>query len=397
MNDGRLPYSPEAFVDRETEIGLVQGLTEQILQRATERPRAVIFQGERGSGKSWLALHLARTVLPAMPGVIPVLISLGAPPDDRPTMDNELFINVSPEVISPDESTLSILAWLAGRLKTTTAENASARELATWLVRDIEIFYPAQALVFILDSALEADWNFLAQLETHLLAPLALLPRVLIVMTGRGQPYSWESPYLRVDVQNEHLQPFDEAKIQLQLERQHIKSNKTPREIFELGGGHPLANLLLAQNEDTLEAMEQAVEVLLSVVQPAHRYQQVRQYFEALCVLDGFREEEMAQMFAAYFGPQSGDWDIARVRAAWDDCVRTHLMRWENSQFIIDKSLRLILQNLLRLLSPNTRWQMLEERAYQMYSAWAKQYPRSAAYYQAKADSHARALQAPTH
>jgi hypothetical protein len=391
MNDGRLPYSPEAFVDREVEIALVHGLTQQILQGETDRPRAVIFQGERGSGKSWLVLHLMRTVLPAS-GTIPLLISLGTP-GDLPPADNELFINVSPDAISPDEATRTILAWLTDRLKTTTAENASARELATWLVRDVENLYPVQALVVIVDSALEADWGFLAQLETHLLAPLALLSRVLIVMTGRGQPYSWESPYLRVDVRNEQLQPFDEANIQRQLERQHIKSSKTPKEIFDLGGGHPLANLLLAQNENTLEAMEQAVEVLLSVVQPAHRYQQVRQYFEALCVLDGFREEEMIQMFAAYFGLHGGEWDIARVRVARDDCLRTHLMRWENSQFVIDKSLRLILQNLLRLQSPNSRWRMLEECAYQMYSAWAKQYLKSSAYYQAKADSHARALQ----
>jgi hypothetical protein len=321
------------------------------------------------------------------------LISLSAPQDDLLPADNELFIDVSPDVNDPAKATHDILAWVTDHLKTTTAENASSRELATWLVRDIEILYAAQALVLIVDSALEADWNFLAQLETHLLAPLALLPRVLIVMTGRGQPYSWESPYLRVDVRSEQLPPFDAANIQQQLDRLHITSSKSPQEIYELGGGHPLANLLLAQNENTVEAMEQAVQVLLSVVQPAHRYQQVRQYFEALCVLDGFREEEMAQMFAAYFGPQDTDWNITRVRVARDDCLRTHLMRWENSQFVIDKSLRLILRNLLQMKSPDSRWRLLEEHAYQMYSDWAKQYPKSSAYYQAKAATHAAALQ----
>jgi hypothetical protein len=395
MNDGRSPYSPDAFIAREAEIALVTGLAQQILRNETDRPRAVIFQGERGSGKSWLALHLTRSVLPAVAGAVPVLISLSAPQDDLPSADNELFIDVTPDVNGPDRATHDILAWVTSHLKTTTAENASSRELATWLVRDIENLYPMQALVLIVDSALEADWNFLAQLETHLLAPLALLPRVLIVMTGRGQPYSWESPYLRVDVCSEKLPPFDEANIQRQLERQHITSSKSPKEIYELGGGHPLANLLLAQNENTLEAMEQAVQVLLSVIQPAHRYQQVRQYFEALCILDGFREEEMAQMFAAYFGPHDTDWNVTRVRTARDDCLRTHLMRWENSQFVIDKSLHLILRNLLQMQSPKARWRLLEERAYQMYSDWAKQYPRSSAYYQSKAAMYAATLQAP--
>ena len=187
MTEGRLPYSPEAFVAREAEIALVEGLTQQILQGETNRPRAVIFQGERGSGKSWLALHLARTILPAIPGVIPLSIKLFSPPDEVQPTDNEYFINVSPDVIDPEEATRAILEWTVCRLNTTTAQAATSRELASWLVRDIEKLYPMQAVVLILDSALEADWSFLAKLETHLLAPLALLPRVLIILTGRGQ------------------------------------------------------------------------------------------------------------------------------------------------------------------------------------------------------------------
>ena len=193
-------------------------------------------------------------------------------------------------------------------------------------------------------------------------------------------------------MRNEQLQPFDEHTIQRQLDLQHITSSRSSKEILDLGGGHPLSNLLLAQNANTLEVMEQAAEVLLSVVQPAHHYLRVRKYFEALCILDGFREEEMALMFSAYFGPLDTDWSIARVREARDDCLRTHLMRWEKSQFVIDQSLRLILRNTLRLQSPNSRWQQLEQRARQMYADWAKQYPRSRAYYQTKADAHAQTL-----
>jgi hypothetical protein len=70
-------------------------------------------------------------------------------------------------------------------------------------------------------------------------------------------------------------------------------------------------------------------------------------------------------------------------------------MRWENSQFIIDKSLRLILLNTLRLQNPNTCWRLLEDAAYKMYAAWADKYPKSRAYYQAKANNHAQAVQRP--
>ncbi len=393
MNNARLPYSPETFVDREAETALVEGLTRQILQGETNRPRALMFQGERGSGKSWFSLHLARTVLPAIPGVTSLLIGLYPAPEEWQPTENEYFIDVSPEVGDADMATRSILEWVAGRLNTTTAQDASPRELSTWLARDIEKAFSAQALVLILDSVLEADWNFLAKLETHLLAPLALLPRVLIVITGRGQLYSWESPYLRVDMESKQLEPFDETTIQHQLERQHISPHLSPKEIHELGGGHPLVNLLLAQNEDTPEAMDEAVRVLLSVVQPAHRSRRVRQYFEALCVLDGFREDEMILMFTAYFGPDGGEWTTPRVRKARDECIRTHLMRWENSQFVIDKSLRLILLNTLQMQQPSTQWRLLEEQACQMYTAWAEKYPKSRSYYQDRAETHTRALQ----
>jgi hypothetical protein len=394
MNDGRLPYSSETFVDREAEVALVEGLTQQILQGELNRPRALMFQGERGSGKSWFSLHLARTILPAIAGVTPLLIGLYPAPEGEALSENEYYINVAPDALDPDSATRSILEWIARRLNTTTAQDASPRELSTWLPRDIEKMFANQVLVLILDSVLEADWSFLAKLETYLLAPLALLPRVLIVMTGRGQLYSWESPYLRVDMASKQLEPFSEPAIRDQLERQHISSHLSPQEIYELGGGHPLVNLLLAQNENTLAAMEEAVRVLLSVIQPARRSQQVRQYFEALCPLDGFREDEMAHMFKAYFGPERGDWDMRSVREARDDCIRTHLMRWENSQFVIDKSLRLILLNNLRMQQPNHKWRLLEEQAYQMYTVWAEKYPKSRAYYQDRAAAHIKELQA---
>ncbi len=394
MNEGRLPYSPETFVDREAEIALVEGLTQQILHGELNRPRALMFQGERGSGKSWFSQHLARTILPAIPGVTSLLIGLYAAPEGEQLPENEYYLNVAPDAIDPDAATRSILEWIAGRLNTTTAQDASPRELSTWLPRDIEKMFAARALVLIFDSVLEADWNFLTKLETYLLAPLALLPRVLIVMTGRGQLYSWESPYLRVDMASKQLEPFNEAKIYEQLERQHIASHLSPKEIYELGGGHPLVNLMLAQNDDTLAAMDEAVRVLLSVIQPIRRSQQVRQYFEALSPLEGFREDEMIQMFKAYFGAEHGEWDMRSVREARDECIRTHLMRWENSQFVIDQSLRLILLNHLRMQRPNTKWRQLEEQACQMYAAWAEKYPKSRPYYQSKAEAHAALLQA---
>lgn len=55
-------YRPGLFVNRESEIRRVRDALQDIAGGKAEHARTIVFRGERGLGKSWLALHLHRHV-----------------------------------------------------------------------------------------------------------------------------------------------------------------------------------------------------------------------------------------------------------------------------------------------------------------------------------------------
>jgi hypothetical protein len=399
-------YSSEAFVDREQEVELTKVIARQIsrasidgqqMSGSSDPPQIVVFRGERGSGKTWLALHLQRTVLPSIPNVMPLLINFFPPLVQQTPQANEWFADTLPDA-EPLESeqltqlTQRIVEWVAGRVGATTVPNASLRELTNWLVRDVEQLFHERVLALILDSVYEVSWDLLKELETYLLAPLAALPRVLIVMTGRGRPYPWESPYLRADVAEDQLHPFDTEQVERQLYYQKPEAVPQAARIRTLGGGHPLSNFLLAQKSNPADSLEQAAEALLAVVQSKERQRHARAYFEALCLLDGFREDEIPPMLAAYFDdPQYETWTPPQTREERDGLLETHMMRWEGGRFIIDEPLRLVLESLVK--AQPELWQRLHCRAYRLYEEWGRRFLKWRTYYEQRAARHAAALQ----
>jgi hypothetical protein len=389
-------YEPATFVDRAEQVELVRGLARQISDGATPRLRTIVFQGGRGVGKTWLALHLARTILPGIPGVRSLLISflptLETPPPEA--YPDEWAGDIQAE---PARRAHAIIAWVAERLGAPTSATADLRVLSDWLARFVEQQYKERVLVLILDSVFEADESLLKLVEQHLLAPLASLSRVLIMITGRGRPYSWESPYLRVETITERLSPFDERQTAEQVHKQVPRARLTAEQLVELGGGHPLSTFLLAEQTragNETDALEKVAEVLLCVVPHEAQRQRVRWYFEALCPLDGFRENEIAPMLATYSNdPRIAAWPIGRSREVRDELARTHLMRWENGRFVIDESIRTVLANLLRLRQPMV-WRRLQCQAFLLYHQWADEFPRWREYYNERATTHAQTLRA---
>ncbi|MBK8050167.1 MAG: hypothetical protein IPK16_25530 [Anaerolineales bacterium] len=69
------PFSSSSFINREAEITLVSGKVHQLRKGMQVRPRTLIFRGERGVGKTWLCLHLKRSVLANEANVDRVLTS----------------------------------------------------------------------------------------------------------------------------------------------------------------------------------------------------------------------------------------------------------------------------------------------------------------------------------
>jgi len=415
-------YRSDLFVNRENEIKAVTNALQNIARGDSEQMRTIVFRGERGLGKSWLALHLHRFVLrEAAPRLLPgyhivsLLINLTPPPEGLTVDKQEWHIthDDAHRIAGEDETHYEALlqklvAWVAEQLGIVRAPYAPVRDLSAWLAQDVKHKLesePHLVICLILDSVFETNWNFLDQLERYLLAAFAALPRVLIVMTGRGRPYLWKSPYLRTEREEQSLTPFSTEQVAEQIRRSLSNApdlspavaglsdealTRLARRVIDLGGGYPLTNELLAsafvrQALDRLPeggSLEQALD---------------RETIDAsvLCVLkDGFRENEMPYLLAALRNtqPEGSAYTIAAMRELRDRLIETNLVRWQDKRYVLDEAVRTVLEQYLKLQRHNV-WRRLHEHAADLYATWAQKYPGSRGYYDQRAAYHRGVLE----
>jgi hypothetical protein len=245
--------------------------------------------------------------------------------------------------------------------------------------------------VILVDQAYESDWKLLSELEEYLLGPLAVEPRVLIVMAGRGRAYPWKTPELRLFAEFRKLGPFtDPIQTAEQLQKQ-ISPQAAARaeEIHNQSGGNPLANYYLGNNV----SLDSVINYLLQVVPPDSQ-KLAREYLEALCVLQAFDEERIPAMLAAYYGDLSYlKWSYAQAREVRDLLVKAAFARWNEDAggFVVDSQTRKIMEGYL-YTDQKERWRQLHCAAYRLYRQWIEEYVRAREHWQAQASYHAQHL-----
>jgi hypothetical protein len=433
-------YRPDLFVNREQEIETVNRALQNIARGGgdAEQVRTIVFRGERGLGKSWLALHLHRSVLKdeALPDyrIMSLLISLAPPPERLTVGEQEWHIDDADKIAQGDEQHYEqllqkLVAWVAEQLNIVRAPYAPVRDLSAWLAQDVKQKLesePHLVICLILDSVFETNWSFLDHLERYLLAAFAALPRVLIVMTGRGRPYLWKSPYLRTERDEQSLTPFSVEQVVEQIRRSLSNAPDLPpavaglsdealtrlaQRVIDLGGGYPLTNELLASafvrqaldrmagdesleqalDRETIDArvLEDVANLLLEVV-PGDRRHRLREAFDALCVLkDGFRENEMPYLLAELRNtkPEGSAYSISAMRELRDRLLETNLVRWQDKRYVLDEAVRTVLEQRLKLQRKDV-WRRLHECAADLYATWAQKYPGSRGYFDQRAVYH---------
>lgn len=393
------PYAAHRFVDREEEYGKVVALVNAARQREAKRTRAITFYGERGSGKTWFCLQLCHAIPQDKPDVSVLFISLQP---RRPELEHVKLKNAwfwpkqqqdaTSEPAIDDILRNSLWKWLAQLLDIMWVKNADYGELTYWLERDLGSRQHPSAYVLCLDSAFESETAVLELVEKHLLAPFLNLPNSLIVLTGRGKDYPWKTPHLRLRAENAILHPFPKEYIYSQLIKQLENSqsrvtHELADAIWELGGGYPLSNFVLGASPHPEEALERLVEELLSVVVPAEQIPEIRNAVAALCVLQRFRDSEIAIMIGFDQDGAKADAQLPPevMRTKRDRLIQQSLMRWHDDGYELNSSLKIAMRSYLRLREP-ARFQRLVQRAVDLYHSWAQQLPKAAGYYSRCAD-----------
>ncbi len=432
-------YYPDLFVNREKEIKTVTSALQNIACGNAEQRQVIVFHSERGLGKSWLVLHLHRSAIASTPiqnyRIVSFLISLTPPPKKLQAGEREWYITNDNQIASGDEQHYehllqNLLAWVAKQLGIVRTPYASSRDLSAWLAQDVRKKLESERdliICLILDSVFEANRSFLDDLERYLLAALAALPRVLIIMTGRGRPYLWKSPYLRLEREDQSLTPFSLEQVAEQIRRSlrdiSVTANlsdeaieQLAKKVINLGGGYPLTNELLARalvhqvlgrspKSDDLEqainsatiddkVLEDVASRLLEVI-PTERRAKLREVLDALCVLkDGFREHEMPYFLAELRNtkPEGPEYTITAMRGLRDRLLETNLGRWQDTRYVLDEAVRTVLEQLLKLQKREV-WRRLHEQAANLYKDWAKRYPNSRQYFEQRAEYHRRVLE----
>lgn len=375
------PYNRDKFIDREQEINQIIS----ILRQSQPRVRAVIIDGDRGVGKTWLSLHLHRTIFKKeRKGLTSWLFSLWGPGEDyRPWGDkpqeNEHFVQEN-ERLEFD----GFLSIIIHSLSIELPPNPVLTEKVDVIRRYVQS-HVDERFVLILDSAYESDWSLLEQLETHFLGNLLTLNNFFVIVTGRGRPYPWKTPFI-IEADHSKLDRFSIEQVQEQLTRFNLSSILPIQDIYSIGGGWPLFTEFLARAENRNEALDIAANLLFDVV-PQER-PLIRKYFEALCPLDGFGEKEAALMVQTYEpnGIQDG-------RAICRKMNETRLISWKDGRYIMNPPVQKILEQYLPIQKPQI-WIRLHCAAYRHFE---KQYNDQALsrfqfFFEKQMEFHAQAL-----
>jgi len=399
-----IPYHPLKFVNREAEIKLVVDLATELRGKPDDRDRSrlVVFHSEKGSGKTWLALHLHHAELPKLgKGITPLLLRFVSPDERRQVEaislqqtedstwypDRDTWIKLKEKSESESISKFSeaiiadLLKWLSKKLSFPLTVDENMIYQTALMERFVRTNLRYQSIILILDSVFEQSWQFLEVLENYVLGPLAPLNNVLLIMTGRGRLYGWKSPDLKKGAVKT-LAPFGEDETREQIDKQAPNPVLSADQIHALGGGTPLANVLLATATDASTGLDQAIESLLG------ENAELRPDFESLCVLERFRDEYIAPLQAVgRKNPLLAKQPLEESRRLREKLTATHLVRWQDGAYMIDQSLRTLLRNYLRHAQPQM-WRDLNVTAAEIFEKLASETERWKDYFRELAEKH---------
>lgn len=397
-------YRHELFVNRDRETKEVVKKLQELLAGRPVDKRTIVFSGEYGLGKTWLLKHIYNTILEKIESskrksVYRLFIDLNEYREDDPVV-----------------ATAAILEWASRNLFKESLPGTSLAEVNRAFVDRLRDFLGNERVLLVfVEAVYRASWDLLAALENYFLGPLAIEPRVLILLDSQRRGYPWKTPELRVKAESCSLDLFDKERTKEQVEKIVAQKRRffwrrpevDPNRIYELSQGHPLANYLLTtlwaeKKVAPPRALNEVIEQILEKSSvPEGERAEARQYMEALCVLRAFDEERIRAMLSAYAEAMNlenkeeyADWGYARTREVRKKLVQWGLASWNDEQngFTLNESLRQLAEEYLQQEKPEV-WRALHRRACKLYEEWQGRYERTSEKWKEEAEFHRSKLQ----
>jgi len=369
-------------IGRSKEVNLILTKAKKLCDGEEVEKRVTVFSAETALGKTWLLCQIAHE-LSIGPCPDRMKIYRLDPPDKASITDD----------FDATKETKRVLAEFAADVWGEKIQEVSLPELSRKVMDVTKERLGRYSLVLFVDAVFEADWNFLELFEEHLLGPLAIIPNVLIVLSGRGRKFPWSTPELRFRADFHDLHPFnlDDTRVQIErLDRPGLAASDSVDVIQEIGQGVPGATVWLVQDNDFLktqnpETLDAILNHFLESVsaEPDNNRTKIRGYIEALCVLRAFDDDRLSKFIQVY-GQATGS-SVAGVAVSHGVSVNIQKIlvnealaqyKSEEGAYILDKYLAKLAEEYLRRKNPSL-WKLLHTTAIDLYAEWVTKYERT--------------------
>lgn len=367
-------FNSAEFTNRGTEFERVEEFTQ-------ERNRGVlIFEGERGSGKTTFLFELYRRLI-EQSELRPFLISLF--PYSAPEFESRNNHWLNKERPFQKDDIPVVLNRLASYLEVDAIETDDRDFQKDYFARGLAYRSAKNTPVLLVDSIYECPDDTRIEFEKYILAPILVSERVFVILSGRGKRPIWSRPELR-DADIIKIQPLEYNFVMEQLEKlkKRGKLKRDPSEyaaIADLSGGYPLIVRVMAESNKQLSAaLDEAINIIIEETLPEREQknlESIRPYIEKLALVDiPFRIPDVEEYL---YG------DNPNRRADTNKLINTllesYLLRYEGKGYQLNQS----------AIHPIRKWLALKgrdadymEQLQQISAKLQEEYPSARAWYQ---------------
>lgn len=367
-------FNSAEFTDRDTEFKGVETFTK-------ERNRgALIFEGERGSGKTTFLFELYRR-LNEQRELRPFLISLF--PYSAPEFESNKNNWLNSDRPFQKDDIPAVLNRLAGYLEIDAIETDDRDFQKDYFARGLAYRSAKAAPVLLVDSIYECPDDIRIEFEKFILAPILASERVFIILSGRGKRPIWSRPELR-DADIIKIQPLQFNFVIEQLEKlnKQGKLKRDPGEydaIADLSGGYPLIVRVMAESNKQLStALDDAINIIIGETLPEREQknlESIRPFIEKLALVDiPFRIPDVDEYLYD---------DDRERRAKTNDLINllleSYLLRYEGKGYQLNQS---VIHPIRKWLALKGRDSEYMEQLQQISAKLQEEYPSAMAWYQ---------------